>query len=71
MEKHALEVLEAYAAGVNDYVAHLGFNKPDSTGILLPPEFIVLGVKEMLPWRPVDSICLLKMINFHLSWNWG
>ena len=31
----------------------------------------MIGVKEFLPWTPVDSVCILKLLNFHLSWNWG
>lgn len=45
-DKESLEILEAYAAGVNDFVANLGFGKADSTGVFLPPEFIALGIKE-------------------------
>jgi penicillin amidase len=71
MDKISLDILKAYSDGFNDYVAGLGFNKPDSTGIFLPPEFIILGIKEVEPWSPVDTICILKLLNFHLSWNWG
>lgn len=71
MDQISLDILKAYSDGFNDYVAGLGFNKPDSTGIFLPPEFIVLGIKEVEPWGPVDTVCILKLLNFHLSWNWG
>ena len=56
---------------MNDYVDNLGFRKAQSTGYLMPPEFIVLGVKDFRPWTPTDSLCILKLLNFHLSWNWG
>ena len=71
MDSESLGILEAYADGVNDYVNNLGFRKSQSTGYLMPPEFIVLGVKEFRPWTPTDSLCILKLLNFHLSWNWG
>jgi acyl-homoserine lactone acylase PvdQ len=71
LDEDTISILQAYADGINDYVAHIGFNKPESTGVFLPPEFILLGIKEVEPWAPVDSICILKLLNFHLSWNWG
>lgn len=71
MDLQSLKTLEAYSEGVNDFINNLGFNKPSSTGMFLPPEFIVLGIKDVQPWRPVDSVCILKLLNFHLSWNWG
>lgn len=43
----------------------------DASAKLLPPEFYTEGIYKMEPWRPVDSLCLLKILNFHLSWNWG
>jgi len=30
-----------------------------------------LGVKKLEPWTPVDSIGIIKLLNFHLSWNWS
>jgi len=71
LDDESLGILQAYADGVNDYVNNLGFGKAQSTGYLMPPEFIVLGVKEFRPWTPTDSLCILKLLNFHLSWNWG
>jgi acyl-homoserine lactone acylase PvdQ len=60
-------MLQAYADGVNDYVKNIG----RSSGLLMPPEFILLGIKEFQPWSPVDTVCIFKLLNFHLSWNWG
>jgi hypothetical protein len=71
MDLQSRENLLAYAAGVNDYVAHLSFSGDDSSGRLLPPEFIALSIKEVTPWVPEDTICIIKLLNFHLSWNWG
>ncbi len=63
----SLSMLQAYADGVNDYVKNIG----GSSGLLLPPEFIMLGIKEFQPWSPVDTVCIFKLLNFYLSWNWG
>jgi penicillin G amidase len=53
-------ILEAYAQGVNAYVAaHRG---------RLPVEFSILGV-EPKPWTPVDSIAWGKMIALSLGQN--
>ena len=38
---------------------------------LLPPEYILLGIKEVRPWTPLDSVSIVKLLNFHLSWNWN
>lgn len=64
-------MLNAYASGVNDFIDHLGFSGEDRSGYALPPEFIALGIKQVDHWKPEDSICILKLLNFHLSWNWG
>jgi hypothetical protein len=36
-------MLQAYSDGVKDYVK----NKGGSSGLLLPPEFILSGIKEL------------------------
>ncbi len=56
--------LEAYSAGVNAYLATRG-------GPLrpLPPEFLILGV-EPEPWRPLDSLAILKLLALDLAGNW-
>ncbi len=52
--------LEAYAAGVNAYVAtHRG---------RLPIEFVLAGLTPE-PWTPTDSIAVLKGMAFQLSGN--
>ena len=43
----------------------------DQTAYTLPPEFHVLGITEVEPWTPIDSLSLMRVINFHLSWNWA
>ena len=56
----AQSALAAYAAGVN--AARPKNGKP------LPPEFFMLGV-DAEPWRPVDSIAVLKGLAVQLSAN--
>jgi len=54
--------LEAYAAGVNAYMAsHKG---------ALAPEFVLLMADDPEPWRPADSVAWLKVMALHLSGNW-
>jgi penicillin amidase len=52
--------LEAYAAGVNAWIA--------VRGRFAGPEFILLGAPE--PWRPVDSLLWGKVMGLWLSGNW-
>ncbi len=52
--------LEAYAAGVNAFLA---------TGPVLPPEFWLLRV-EPQPWMPADSVAWTKMMAWDLGGNW-
>jgi penicillin amidase len=49
--------LEAYAAGVNAWIAE---------GHRLPPEFIVLGVRPE-PWTVYDSLVWMKMMQYDLG----
>ena len=56
--------LESYARGVNAWLARSG-------GFLrakLPPEFIILGHKPE-PWKPEDSLVVVKMMAFDLGGN--
>jgi penicillin amidase len=55
-------LLEAYAAGVNAYIASLG---PKS----LPPEFQILGYSPK-PWTPADSLVVVKIFFETLSNTW-
>jgi len=54
--------LAAYARGVNAFLA-------DRRG-LLPPEFVILGAPAPEPWRPRDSLLMLKLMSWELSGNW-
>jgi penicillin amidase len=54
--------LEAYAAGVNAYLA-------TRTGPL-PPEFLLLGDHDIEPWKPADSLVWLRVMALDLSVNY-
>lgn len=53
--------LDAYAAGVNAWIA--------ANGDALPPEFALVDV-EPEPWRPADSLVWGRLIAFQLSANY-
>jgi len=71
LDSASLEVVEAYARGVNAFAKRVKFMDSESLQHLFPPEFYVAGIKEFEPWKPEDTIGLLKYLNFHLSWNWN
>jgi len=57
-------MLEAYARGVNAFMSrNTGFAEPR-----LPPEFLLLR-HEPEPWRPADSMVVVKMMALDLSTN--
>jgi penicillin amidase len=58
----ARALFQAYADGVNAYLAH--------RGSLLAPEFLMLGYRPE-PWRPADSIVWGRLMAWQLSGNWG
>lgn len=53
--------LEAYAAGVNAFLA--------TRDGLLPPEFLILRL-EPEPWTPLDSLLWQRLMALRLSGNW-
>jgi penicillin amidase len=55
-------LLEAYARGVNAYIASLDAKS-------LPPEFQILQYKPK-PWTPVDSLLVIKLFFEALSNTW-
>jgi penicillin amidase len=63
--------LQAYSDGINDFVSGISMFGDEITSRALPPEFHLVGLKEFEPWTPIDSLCQIKLMNFHLSWNWG
>ncbi|MDJ0948690.1 MAG: penicillin acylase family protein [Alphaproteobacteria bacterium] len=61
LSAEARRALDAYAAGVNSWIArHRGS---------LPPEFLLLQ-HDPEPWRPVDSIVWGGLMSLQLSGNW-
>jgi penicillin amidase len=60
----AAQALEAYARGVNAYIKRpVGLIEPR-----LPPEFLLLR-HQPEPWRPADSIVIIKLMALSLSMN--
>ncbi len=53
------DALAAYADGVNAYVAR----HP------LPPEYAALEITRVRPWTPADSVAVIKLIGFGLSFE--
>jgi penicillin G amidase len=60
LNEETRQLLEAYAAGVNAFLAE----KP-----VLPIEFWLTGVNPE-PWTPADSIGWVKMMAWNLGGNW-
>ena len=60
LDRDTRAVLDAYAAGVNAWIA--------ARGRFAAPEFIPLGAPE--PWNPVDSLLWGKTMGLYLSGNW-
>jgi penicillin amidase len=59
LSKQTRKALDAYAAGVNAWVAE----NP------LPPEYELLGLTEFEPWTPLDSVVVGKALAFRLSFS--
>ena len=60
----AKNAIEAYARGVNAYIERgVGWLEPR-----LPPEFLFLRHRPE-PWRPADSIVMIKLMALQLSTN--
>ncbi len=60
LDTETRQLLEAYAAGVNAFIA---------SDPVLPPEFWLTGTRPE-PWTPVDSIAWMKMMAWDLGGNW-
>jgi len=60
LDAESRTLLEAYAAGVNAFIA---------SGPVLPPEFWLTGVRPE-PWSPADSLAWAKMMAWDLGGNW-
>ncbi len=61
LDAETIAILDAYAAGVNAFLA---------TNPTLPPEFLILGVQPE-PWQPIDSLIWAKMMAWDLGGNWS
>ncbi|MBB6450528.1 penicillin amidase [Geomicrobium halophilum] len=62
-DQEALTALDAYTAGVNEYITHaLSENE-------LPVEFRLLGY-EPEPWTALDSLTIGKFMAYDLGGNW-
>ncbi len=59
LSAHATELLGAYAAGVNAWVAA----NP------LPAEYGAIEITQFEPWTPLDSIAVAKLLAFGLSFE--
>jgi penicillin amidase len=59
LSPRAAELLSAYAAGVNAWVAA----NP------LPPEYAAVEITRFEPWTPLDSISVAKLIAFGLNFD--
>lgn len=62
LEPETRAALDAYARGINAYLA--------SRSGPLPPEFILSGAPSPAPWQPVDSIGWQTMMAWDLGSNW-
>ena len=60
IDSETRRLFEAYAAGVNAFLA---------ADPVLPAEFLLTGVRPE-PWTPADSITWIKMMAWDLSGNW-
>lgn len=58
-DQHLLNLLDAYASGINQYIAE---KHP------LPLEFALLGY-EPRPWTAVDSVAFAKFMSFSLGYS--
>lgn len=56
--------LEAYAAGVNAWIAEINKGALGRGA----PEFFVFE-PEVAPWQPADSVVLIKLMALQLSWH--
>ena len=65
--------LEAYSAGINDFINSIDFASSNGSAKLLPPEFYAFGItgENLELWKPEDSLAFGSMMSFHLTWNWG
>ena len=73
MDKESKGIFQAYADGINDYVSGVSLMDEESTGRILPPEFLVFGITKetWIPWHPTDSISIGRMVAIRFNGNWN
>ena len=52
-------ILEAYTEGINAYLTLV--QDQTSTLLSLPPEFLIVGLRRVSQWSPVDSLAILRL----------
>ncbi|WP_284021545.1 penicillin acylase family protein [Pseudoalteromonas umbrosa] len=60
LDPAAQQALIAYSEGVNAYIEHM---------MQLPPEYLMLDIKEVEQWSPIDSLLIHKLMALTLSGN--
>ncbi|RPF52268.1 penicillin acylase family protein [Aquisalibacillus elongatus] len=63
-DEESIAVLEAYAAGVNQYIEE---SKEDGK---FPVEFQLMGLDDMKEWSVVDSLTIGKYMAYDLGGHW-
>jgi penicillin amidase len=48
----SIDILTAYAEGVNDFIDTVNFSGEGASARLLPPEFYITGLNHMERWTP-------------------
>ena len=61
LSQMALEGLEAYAKGINDYVNNVGIGFGNS-GHIMPIEFYAFNI-EWRDWTAEDSLSIMRLIS--------
>ena len=63
-DEESLNVLQAYAYGVNAYIEQMETNNS------MPAEFKLAGLSEISEWTPLDSLTIGKFMAFDLGGHW-
>ena len=64
----AREAIQAYADGINDYVANIGYGMWYS-GHLMPPEFYLFEI-DWEPYTVIDALAIMRMCAVYTSLSW-
>ena len=54
-------------------MAGVGLFSSESTGRILPPEFLTFGITKdtFVPWHAIDSMSIMRMIAFRFTGSWN